>query len=285
MSHSAPLKFVHANGLRFAYFEEGSGPLILLLHGFPDTAHTWDFVRPALAKAGFRAVSPFMRGYSPTEIPGDEAFDADTLGKDVLAIIEALGESQALLVGHDWGAHAAFSATGLMPERVRVLVTLDAPHPLSLTYMPFFLWPFVWWGHRHYRSLSRRDAATRIRSGNMLHLDELVQRWSPRWVVPASETAPAKQCLAAPGSLEAALGYYRAAKSVGPTSAQRSKVSVPSVAFCGSDSTPLAAFEQARRCYQGSYEVVRVAGGHFMHRESPEEFTRELIRLLGDHVA
>jgi pimeloyl-ACP methyl ester carboxylesterase len=141
------------------------------------------------------------------------------------------------------------------------------------------------WGHRHYRSLSRRDAATRIRSGNMLHLDELVQRWSPRWVVPASETAPAKQCLAAPGSLEAALGYYRAAKSVGPTSAQRSKVSVPSVAFCGSDSTPLAAFEQARRCYQGSYEVVRVAGGHFMHRESPEEFTRELIRLLGDHVA
>jgi len=55
--------------------------------------------------------------------------------------------------------------------------------------------------------------------------------------------------------------------------------------FCGSDSTPLAAFEQARRCYQGSYEVVRVAGGHFMHRESPEEFTRELIRLLGDHVA
>jgi|GEM_PF-3747368 len=84
------LKYVQANGLRFAYFEEGTGPLVLLLHGFPDTAHAWDQVRPALAAAGFRAVSPFTRGYAPTEVPRDEAFDADTLGRDALALIEAL---------------------------------------------------------------------------------------------------------------------------------------------------------------------------------------------------
>jgi hypothetical protein len=59
------VSFVEANGLRFGFLAEGDGPLVLLMHGFPDTPHTWDHVRPALAAAGFRAVSPFMRGYAP----------------------------------------------------------------------------------------------------------------------------------------------------------------------------------------------------------------------------
>src|SRR6266581_2666114 len=97
-----------ANGVRFALLSEGAGPLSLLLHGFPDTAHTWDAVRPALAGAGFRAVSPFMRGYSPTSIPDNGEYDLETLGRDVLSLIEALGEKHAIVIGHDWGAAAAF---------------------------------------------------------------------------------------------------------------------------------------------------------------------------------
>ena len=75
------LKFVNANGLRFAYFEEGQGPLVLLVHGFPDTAHGWDEVRPAVAARGFRVVSPFTRGYAPTEIPAQEDYGSDTLDR------------------------------------------------------------------------------------------------------------------------------------------------------------------------------------------------------------
>src|ERR1700675_1199286 len=120
---TASPRFVVANGVRFATFEEGRGPLVLLLHGFPDTAHTWDAVRPALAAAGYRAVSPFTRGYAPSEIPAEEAFDGDTLGRDVLSLIEALGESRAIVVGHDWGASAAYSAATLGPEQVSLLVT------------------------------------------------------------------------------------------------------------------------------------------------------------------
>src|SRR5947209_9869516 len=107
------VNYIEANGLRFAYFEEGQGPLVLLLHGFPDTAHTWDEVRPALAGAGYRAVSPFMRGYFPTAIPADGKYDSETLGRDALALIEALGEKQAVVVGHDWGASAAYAAAAL----------------------------------------------------------------------------------------------------------------------------------------------------------------------------
>ena len=69
--------FVDANGLRFAYLEEGSGPLVLLLHGFPDTAHTWDELRPRIAAKGYRAVSPFMRGYSPQRHSGSRHRSGD----------------------------------------------------------------------------------------------------------------------------------------------------------------------------------------------------------------
>jgi pimeloyl-ACP methyl ester carboxylesterase len=281
---SAPeLKYIQANGLRFAYFEEGSGPLVLLLHGFPDTAHSWDQVRPALAAAGFRAVSPFTRGYAPTEVPREEAFDADTLGRDALALIEALGEKQAVLVGHDWGASASFSAAGLMPNRIRKLVTLGIPHPLSLTFMPFIFWPFVMWGSRHYFWLSRRGTADWVKAVHMAYLDKLVQRFSPAWKIPPGETDAVKKTFSTPGSLEAALGYYRATKGPGlPTPAQRTKVSVPSVAFSGTAALPLAAFEGARKCYLDRYEIVRMPGGHCVHREHPSQFIRELLRVLAD---
>src|SRR6185295_7145141 len=92
------LQYLSANGLRFAYLEEGTGPLVLLLHGFPDTAHTWDDVRPRLAGKGYRAVSPFMRGYHPTGVPARDA-DQETIDMDALALIEALGASSAIVVG------------------------------------------------------------------------------------------------------------------------------------------------------------------------------------------
>ena len=109
------MKYIHANGIRFAYLEEGAGPLVLMLHGFPDTALTWDHLRPELAKLGFRAVSPFMRGYSPTEVP-DAPIDARVLGEDAVALVKALGEEEAILIGHDWGAVAAYAAVSLHPE-------------------------------------------------------------------------------------------------------------------------------------------------------------------------
>jgi pimeloyl-ACP methyl ester carboxylesterase len=267
--------YVTANGLRFAFFEEGQGPLVLLLHGFPDTAHTWDAIRPTVAAAGFRVVTPFTRGYAPTEIPKQEAYDADTLGRDALGLIEALGEERAVVVGHDWGASAAFSAAGLAPERVRMLVTVAIPHPASVLPTPRLLWNV-----RHFFSLSRAGAAARIRAGDLAHIDELVQRWSPGRRVPAGETDDVKRAFREPGCLEAALGYYRALRPILPAS-QRRKVAMPAAAFAGTDDLVApSAYERARGRYLDRYEVVTMPGGHFMHREHPERFARELVRLL-----
>jgi pimeloyl-ACP methyl ester carboxylesterase len=277
------LSTVHANGLRFAYFEEGKGPLVLLLHGFPDTAHTWDAVRPALAAAGYRAVSPFTRGYAPTEIPPDGPFDSDTLGRDALALIEALGEERAIVVGHDWGASAAYSAAGLGPEQVELLVTIAIPHPASMVPTPRLLWAV-----RHFLTLRFPGAARRIRDGNFAHIDELVHRWSPAWNVPAGETDAVKAAFREPGCLEAALGYYRAMRPKLPPS-QRHRIKVPTVSFAGTDDLARPElYDRAASWFTRGYRVVRMPGGHFMHREYPGRFIEELLAVLearGDKTA
>ncbi len=268
--------FVHANGIRFAYLTEGSGPLVLLLHGFPDTAHTWDRVMPEVARAGFRAVAPFMRGYHPTSIPEDGAYDGDTLGRDVLALIEALGEQQAIVIGHDWGALAAYTAASVGPERVRSLITVGVPHPRAVMATPKMLWTV-----RHFFVLRGKRAAEKARANDHAYIDHLVRRWSPAWKdIPADETARVKQAFAAPGCLEAACAYYAALSPRLPKSL-RAPIKVPSVAFAGiHDNMSPRAYEKARHCFAASYEVVQVPGGHFMHREHPNEFNAELSRLL-----
>ena len=127
-----PIHFVDANGLKFPYLEEGSGPLVLMLHGFPDTAHTWDDLRPRIAARGYRAVSPFMRGYHPSAIP-DRDPDQETLARDPLRLIEALGARDAIIIGHDWGASAAYGAAALGPDRVKKLFVIGIPHSAALS--------------------------------------------------------------------------------------------------------------------------------------------------------
>ena len=79
------LKYVQANGVRFAYLEQGDGPLVMFLHGFPDNAWSYRKQLQVFAEAGYRAVAPFLRGYAPTEIPADGVFDPIALGKDLEA--------------------------------------------------------------------------------------------------------------------------------------------------------------------------------------------------------
>ncbi len=274
------VKYVQANGLRFGYLEQGTGPLVLLVHGFPDTAHTWDAVMPALADAGYRAVAPFTRGYYPTEVPGDGAYDADTLGNDVLALIAALGEASAIVIGHDFGASAGYAAAAIGPERVRLLVTMAIPHPSSIKPTPKILWTL-----RHFVTLRLKSGPARVRARDFALIDELVRRWSPAWDVPMSETTRVKEAFGQPGCLEAVLGYYRALGVRLPRS-HRLPITVPAVAFAGEhDNIAPRLFEKGRLRFTASYEVVQVPGGHFMHREHPAVFATELVRVLHDHAA
>lgn len=94
---------VEANGIEFAFITAGEGPLALCLHGFPDSAHTWRHLLPALADAGFRAVAPFARGYAPTSLAADHDYQLGALVADAVALHTALdGDERAVIIGHDW---------------------------------------------------------------------------------------------------------------------------------------------------------------------------------------
>src|SRR3972149_3445828 len=111
---------VRANGIGVHYLEAGTGPLVLCLHGFPDHARSFRFQLPALAKAGFRAVAPYLRGYAPTDVPANGPSQAAARARDAAALLDALSPGEpAYVFGHDWGALAAYGAAILAPSRLR----------------------------------------------------------------------------------------------------------------------------------------------------------------------
>ena len=118
-----------ANGLEIHALAAGphDGPLVLLLHGFPELSRSWRHQLSALARAGYRAVAPDQRGYGRTTRRGP--YDIETLSADVAAMLNALGAEQAVIVGHDWGGGVAWAFAGLYPHRVRALVIANCPPP------------------------------------------------------------------------------------------------------------------------------------------------------------
>jgi pimeloyl-ACP methyl ester carboxylesterase len=124
-------RFVETNGIRMHIAEAGSGPLVLLLHGFPEVWYSWRHQLVALAGAGFHAVAPDQRGYGRTERPDEvERYTMLHLVGDVIGLLDALGEERAVVVGHDWGAPVAWNTALMRPDRVRGVIALSIPyHP------------------------------------------------------------------------------------------------------------------------------------------------------------
>ncbi len=122
---------VSANGSRFHIAESGEGPLVLMLHGFPQFWWTWRRQLTSLPGAGFRAVASDMRGYGGSDKP-PRGYDLITAASDAAGLIRALGEANAVVVGHDWGALVAWTMAAYYPKVVRRLVIVSAAHPLRM---------------------------------------------------------------------------------------------------------------------------------------------------------
>ncbi len=117
-----------ANGINFHIAEQGKGPLVLLCHGFPETWRSWRHQLPVVAKAGFHAVAPDMRGYGQSDAPPDIAsYTIMDLVGDMVGLVAALGEKQAIIVGHDWGATVAWHAALLRPDLFPAVVAMSVP--------------------------------------------------------------------------------------------------------------------------------------------------------------
>jgi pimeloyl-ACP methyl ester carboxylesterase len=120
--------FVHTNGIRLHYVEAGSGPLIVLCHGWPESWYSWRHQLPALSAAGFRVIAPDQRGYGQTDRPqAIAAYNILDLVGDIVGLVNTLGEKHAVIVGHDWGAIVAQQAALLRPDLFRALGLLSVP--------------------------------------------------------------------------------------------------------------------------------------------------------------
>lgn len=125
-------RYIETNGIRIHLAEAGSGPLVLLLHGFPELWYSWRHQLLALAAAGYHAVAPDVRGYGETEAPQRvESYTLLNLTADIVGILDALGEQQAVLVGNDWGANIVWWCARLHPERFRAVVVLNIPYEVQ----------------------------------------------------------------------------------------------------------------------------------------------------------
>ena len=283
---------ISANGIRFACLEDGpaDGPLVLLLHGFPDNAYSWERQIPVLASAGYRVLAPWLRGYPPTEIPVGAYYDRATLVLDVRALIDACnGGTPCFLVGQDWGATISYGVLGAFPELVHRAVVLAVPHPVEvrrtlLKSPKHALRSFHWF-------LFQPPVLPELlcRANDYAFLETLWKLWSAKYDDHA-HVAAIRKAMATPGALEASLAYYRAifgTKHADPALGDvRSRldrpIPVPTRVLCGAHDMRREMLESQRRLFTGPYEWATVEGaGHFPHRERPDEVNRQLLDWLG----
>lgn len=290
----ATVRELRCGALTFTAYEMGQGPLVLLIHGFPDTPHTFRHALPALAKAGYRAVAVTTRGYEPSSQPVDGDYGIAALSEDVPAWIEALGEKSAHVVGHDWGANVALAGTLRSPERVRSLSLLSVPHMAGFGavgmksfgqmcrswYIFFFQW----------RGVS--DAA--IERNDWAFLKARWRAWSPGWEIPQADIDAMKSVMSQPGVKAAALQYYRAAFDTKAPRYQEAvtllgqPVQVPTLGLVGERDGCISAdiFERSMlpALFAKGVEVKRIPqAGHFLQLEQPAAVNGALIEFLAKH--
>ena len=282
------LSFQHGP-LVFAAKAMGEGPVVICLHGFPDNAGSFRHQLPALAEAGFRAISVTLRGYERSSIPENGDYSVEAIAADICAVIDQLDPGPVHLVGHDWGAAIAYNAAAKAPQDFKSLTTMAVPHagrfardglriPRQLKmswYMGFFNLPWVsdW-------AVRRRDYA---------FIRNLWRNWSPGWSPEPAVLESVVDTLSQPGVLSAALGYYRAALSLSALLASADEahypVPVPTLALSGERDGCIASdvFEQLTIVsdFPQGVKFHRVAeAGHFLHQEQPEVVNSLLIEWL-----
>lgn len=273
------VRHAQVNGVELKYLEEGQGTLVLLLHGFPDTAHTWDRIIRLLADRGFRAVALFQRGYFPSEIPADGDYSLRQLAEDALELVERLGASKAIFIGHDWGALAAYAAAALAPTKVAALVALAIPpfpvqedSPEERQVRP----------HNIYLARSE-ESAVLLEKDNFAEVDHLYALWSPHWESARRHAEGVKDALKPEGRARAAVDYYRAPLTEDDTRAFSVKLSMPALIIYGEDEPDVrkSLFRRATSAFSGPVTCQEYSKvGHWPHLEDPDRFERDLVSFI-----
>ncbi len=278
---------ITVNGVRLHCVLEGKGPLVLLLHGFPESAHAWRNQIPALADR-FRVVAPDLRGYAESEKPPRVSdYRMPVLVADIVGLIEALGEERAHIVGHDWGGAIAWAAAQTRPEVVDRLVVLNCPHPMPLKralrslsrqvlrswYVLFFQLPEL------PESILLRDGAAileRSLRGSTIRPDTFSE----------DDILEYRRALSIPGAATAALNYYRAVfrdALTGRALEASTIIHAPTLLIWAEDDVALGKelTDDMEGLFASEFRVEYVRNtSHWVMEERPEVVNRLLLDFL-----
>lgn len=268
---------VSIGGERFEVHASGEGPLVLCLHGFPDLPATWAPVMERLAARGYRCAAPYLRGHAPSTIEGP--FDVDQLGDDAIAIARALSpERPAFVLGHDWGALAAYSAIARAPELFRAAVTVSVPHPATLpaSYL------------RHPKQLARSwyigffqlpRLPERALAGDLV--ERLWRAWSPGYEAPREHLDSVARMLEE--SEYAPLSAYRSLpRSYARCVPRWPRIRVPTLYLHGTEDgciAPALARGQ-ERAFDAPHRAELVSAGHFAPLEAPDRVAELVLNWI-----
>ncbi len=273
------------NGITLHYVKAGSGPLLVLLHGFPQYWYTWRHQIPILSEH-FTVIAPDLRGYGESEKPLHVSdYSAKTIAKDITGLIHELGFQKAHIVGHDWGGAVAWKIAQTEPERVDHLAVLNCPHPYifaktlksSLTqlkkswYLFFFQLPYLpeWMfrrGGRKFLSKLFRGSAVRRSTFEDKDIDNYFN------------------ALQSPGALTAAFNYYRAAFRNSPTGEElKKKISAPTMLIWGEEDRALGKELTLgmESLFSGPFKIEYIPQcSHWVNEEEPAKVNSLLLEFL-----
>ena len=262
----------------FVVSQEGEGPDVVLVHGFPDTPHSFADLQAELVRAGWRVTVPWLRGYHPDTIVSGRPYDAETLGRDALALLDAIGAQRAVVVGHDWGALITYAAATLAPDRTRGIVTIAIPHPSLLQRTPASLL-----AARHFLELKLPWAARTVKRGDFAYLEKLYRRWAPNWSGPERDAClrEIKQALSTDATLNGAIDYYRALE-LGGSRLLAKPPQVANLAVAGTaDIVDVRLYSSTSEIFPAPSRALIVDGaGHWPHREEAALVLPEIVSFV-----
>ena len=280
-------RYADLGDVRLHYVEAGEGPLVVLLHGFPDFWYSWRHQIPVLISAGFRVVAPDMRGYNLSDKPrGVRAYRSAILARDVQRLILACGAERAVVGGHDWGAAVAWFVGMRHPEVVQRLVIMNVPHPerflrglrtgrqlLKSWYMFFFQLP--------------RLPEASLRAGNFAVLRQTLRTDPMRpGAFTAEDIERYVEALERPGALTGAVNYYRALFRQDPRRlwADLRRIDAPVLIIWGERDRYLRKeLAEPSRRWVPNVRVERLPdASHWVHMDDPERVNSLLLDFLAD---
>ena len=289
-NHTVILPDVELTCLTSPSIDDHNRPLVICIHGFPDSAYSWRHLMPALEDAGFRVAAPFIRGYAPSTVSSAGAYQTGASALDVCALHEHFGgDNRAVLIGHDWGAPIVYGAASIEPTRWAKVIAMAVPPGGSMGLA--FVTNTEQLKRSWYMFFFQNGLADMVVPANdMAFIDMIWEDWSPGYDA-TDDLLHVKNALREPEHLAAALGYYRAAlgdafRDPAHIEAQNATQAVPeqpTLYLHGVNDGCIGpeVAESARPMVGDHVEIRLIDGvGHFLHLEAPDVINAQILEFL-----